>query len=329
MDINFKAKFEAEGSYNLVVLDKEGNRVEEKCVNNNKNVVTYWGANEFLLVQSNPFKNLYAGVGTGVSEITRDATNLGSPAFSRSAAVNGPTRLEAESDNGDGTSTLDLTRAFSFGLGVITGTISEVGVFASATGENLVAGQLIKDEFGNPTTITLLSDEQLIVTYTLKFIVPNAPFLAGSGTVQDALSNSYDYEVWGQQYFSRSAPSSVSNTRYNNASYTNTNQSAVFHSASGSVLHARNGASAGSLNRTDGTVSITSQRYTAPPSAYSGDTAFISLGSGDQGPLDSVSPPTARDNNSNSCPWVVSFSPALPKTANDTLQIRLQGTLEL
>jgi hypothetical protein len=54
-------------------------------------------------------------------------------------------------------------RILTFGTGVAAGTISEVGVGKSST--NLFSRALIVDSNGNPTTITVLSNETLQVTY--------------------------------------------------------------------------------------------------------------------------------------------------------------------
>lgn len=60
-----------------------------------------------------------------------------------------------------------------FTAGTATGNLSEIGVGWSATGATLFSRSLIKDEEGNPTTITVLADEILDVTYELR----NYPFL--------------------------------------------------------------------------------------------------------------------------------------------------------
>lgn len=63
---------------------------------------------------------------------------------------------------------------WTFGVGVATGTISEIGIgngnfTPPSTGSyTLFSHALIVDGSGNPTTITVLSNEQLQVTYTLE-----------------------------------------------------------------------------------------------------------------------------------------------------------------
>ena len=62
------------------------------------------------------------------------------------------------------------TIAFRFALGVATGVLAEVGVGWATTG-SLYSRALILDALGNPTTITVLADESLDVTYELRMYV--------------------------------------------------------------------------------------------------------------------------------------------------------------
>lgn len=60
-------------------------------------------------------------------------------------------------------------KTFRFPLGGVVGTIAEVGV---GWGAGLFSRSLIKDSNGAPTTITLLPDEVLDVTYELRLYAP-------------------------------------------------------------------------------------------------------------------------------------------------------------
>ena len=210
-NINMSAK----GRFGLSVLDKNGKVKKEKSLGNTSNVVTYGGAYEALINGNNSLFGIYtAYMGTGTAEITREATSLGARSFGDSNQSS-RSRSGTEVDNLDGTSTFSLTRTMTFPLGSKVGTFSEVGVYTPFSGEVFIAGQLIKDEFGNPTTITILADEQLVVTYILEWTVPNVAQLIGTGSVTDADSNVYNYEVYSQPYFTEySVGSSSSTTRY-------------------------------------------------------------------------------------------------------------------
>ena len=60
-----------------------------------------------------------------------------------------------------------IIKKFSFSQGSITQPVSEVGVGPSSTGP-IVSRTLLKDSNGNPTTLTMQTDEYLDVYYTLK-----------------------------------------------------------------------------------------------------------------------------------------------------------------
>lgn len=196
-----KLDFKSKGYFSLAVTKADGTPVPAKSIKNNTNVVTYTGAVRALLT-SPISESYYAGVGTGTTEIVRSDTNLGNVSSGLSAAGTPNFTVGDIVDNGNGTCTATLTRVMQFPVGAKVGTFSEVGMFWTTNPSgSLVAGQLIKDEFGSPTTITVLADEQLTVTYTLEFTLPNAPYLAGTGVLTDASGNTYSYELWNQPYF--------------------------------------------------------------------------------------------------------------------------------
>lgn len=64
------------------------------------------------------------------------------------------------------------TETYLFALGAVVGNISEIGVGTqAAAGGVLFSRALIKDAGGSPTTLTLAADEQLRVTYELRWYV--------------------------------------------------------------------------------------------------------------------------------------------------------------
>jgi len=195
--------FKMNGLYGITVKDREGQLVAGKQLGITSNTVTYNGILEFFFGQRMA-GGLVCKVGTGSTETSVLSTNL-SNAINSYSPTTSPTTTErttCEVDNGDGTSTFTYEYAFAFNLGQIVGTITEVGVVVSDRAYYpLLCGQLIKDEFGNPTSITLLEEEQLIVTYVMEFTVPNAPTIVGTGTVTDANEAVIGYTVWAQPYF--------------------------------------------------------------------------------------------------------------------------------
>lgn len=74
------------------------------------------------------------------------------------------------------------TTTYRFGEGDAAGNISEVGVGTAASGGTLFSRALVTDGGGSPTTITVLSDEFLEVSYQLQLIPPTGDVTA---TVDD------------------------------------------------------------------------------------------------------------------------------------------------
>lgn len=72
-------------------------------------------------------------------------------------------------------------RTYRFAVGAAAGNLAEVGV-GWATSGSLWSRALIVDAGGSPTTITILSDEQLDVVYTLRVYPPSAD-ITGSVTL--------------------------------------------------------------------------------------------------------------------------------------------------
>jgi hypothetical protein len=66
------------------------------------------------------------------------------------------------------------TKTFRFAAGDAEGNLAEVGVGWAASGATLFSRALILDGMGDPTTITVLSDEYLDVTYELRHYIPAA-----------------------------------------------------------------------------------------------------------------------------------------------------------
>ena len=85
-------------------------------------------------------------------------------------------------------------RVYRFAEGVAAGNISEVGIGWLDTGNNLFSRALILDTYGNPTTITVLSDEYLEVTYELRFY-PLETDVTGNITLTGNIGGTYSYTL--------------------------------------------------------------------------------------------------------------------------------------
>lgn len=81
---------------------------------------------------------------------------------------------------------------FRFAEGAAAGNLAEVGVGTAVSGTTLFSRSLIKDSSGNPTTITILSDESLDVIYQLRYYIPSSD-ITGTIIATGNIGGSYDY----------------------------------------------------------------------------------------------------------------------------------------
>jgi len=113
-----------------------------------------------------------SGASSTVFAFCRVGSGNTAPAFSNTALVSQVAFSSTEQAitsgvNRTGTFYGWRRRTLRFAAGVATGTLAEVGVSATQTG-SLFSRALILDGGGAPTTITVLSDEVLDVTYELR-----------------------------------------------------------------------------------------------------------------------------------------------------------------
>jgi hypothetical protein len=143
-----------------------------------------------------------------------------------------------------------LTNVYQFGQGVAAGNLAEVGVGPNPGGGQLFSRALILDSGGSPTTITVLSDEFLNVTYQCQYY-PHTADVTGTIVIAGTTYNytarvgqvtSYNWTpyrygdtfvinqmncwsgfvgpVTGTPLGSQSAPNSESNAAYSSGSLT-------------------------------------------------------------------------------------------------------------
>lgn len=68
------------------------------------------------------------------------------------------------------------TGVAEWGIGDIVGNISEAGIrLGTISGSTVDSRALIVDSQGNPTTITVTAEDKLVISYTLKYIIPTQP----------------------------------------------------------------------------------------------------------------------------------------------------------
>lgn len=80
---------------------------------------------------------------------------------------------------------------FFFAAPGVNQNFSEIGVSSSGGNAGLVSRALILDTFGNPTTLTQLADEDLVVTYRLKLKQPVGDFIGEASGIGYTIRAAY------------------------------------------------------------------------------------------------------------------------------------------
>lgn len=154
------------GRYSIEVLDKNGNRVEEKCLDEQDNLITEHGI-EYLLSDEGTYggRKFYLHLGEGSTSPQHSDTKLDSY-----TTVSPNSYSYAWTGTLDNNTAVESSVTYTFNYGQVVGNISELGLSESnnVTQYSLITRSRIKDVNSNPTSITMLLDEQLRVTYTLR-----------------------------------------------------------------------------------------------------------------------------------------------------------------
>lgn len=196
-------------------------------------------------------------------------------------------------------------RTFRFATGVATGNLSEVGV---GWGAGLFSRAIIVDLAGNPTTITVLSDESLDVIYELRLYPPLA-------------DNTFTCDISGVTYTcvrraSRVTSESWAPINIFGAGILGLYYITAFNGVIGSITTAPNGStysknSAGFGVYTDYTYNITIPlEFGLTEGNVSGGISALEL--------------TQSGGSQTGGSFQISFSPAIPKDATKTLNLTFQ-----
>lgn len=104
-----------------------------------------------------------------------------------------------------------LNRAWRFGEGEAEGNIAEIGFNNSASNANMFSRARVKDGGGSPTTITVLSDEYLDVSYQLRLYPDH---INSDGSTNDGTGS---IDISGTSYSYTIRPAYVNNNTYYDA----------------------------------------------------------------------------------------------------------------
>ncbi len=129
-----------------------------------------WGKNNSITLGASGIK---CTTGTGVTLPVPNQTGLEAV----KSALRSSTALISSSDltysASENNAKAHAQWRISHNIGEVVGNIAELGfAISSAAAQNALDSRvLIKDAGGNPTTITVLSDEQLVIDYRLEFVM--------------------------------------------------------------------------------------------------------------------------------------------------------------
>lgn len=172
--INFKT--ECEGWFSLSAFKVDDNGVEipgsrREPVPPFKNLILNQGLNR---MGDNPDWLTWCQVGSGSTAPSVNDTSLVSRVAGSLTLQSGQSIAQPSPPY-----YVARTNTYRFAAGVATGNLAEVGVGWASTG-SLFSRALVLDALGNPTTITVLSDEILDVTYQFRQYMPAVD---GAGSV--------------------------------------------------------------------------------------------------------------------------------------------------
>lgn len=124
--------------------------------------------NAFLLPAAGPLSYCYVGSGGAT------------PTYTNTQLQNRIGSTDPAQESKSGTSSFsrgyaELVVVYRFNAGTVVGNLSEVGIGPSPT--SLFSRALILDSNGDPTTITVLDDDILTVTYRLRLTIPRVDIL--------------------------------------------------------------------------------------------------------------------------------------------------------
>lgn len=153
------AHFKLAGHFSLVAIKPDGS---QRVLADFPNLILDGGLNR--LGTANPFG--YCRVGTGNTAPSAGQSDLITPL----ASTNDQTVTLGYDSVGNAYTW--MRQKYRFAAGVAEGVLAEVGVGWASSGSTLFSRALIVDGEGDPTTVTVLEDEILDVTYELRNYLP-------------------------------------------------------------------------------------------------------------------------------------------------------------
>ena len=243
-----------------------------------------------------------------------------SPAFTDTALgsyVAGTSTIQSSAGSASSTTpyVIKRTNTYRFGEGAAAGNLSEVGVGTTTTTGNLFSRALITDSNGDPTTITVLANEFLDVTYQLQMIPPTGDTSVDvtdsgpAGTVHTFTIRAADVTTFASNSFSGWFISPFGSSL---TSGVNDNAVDVYDGAIGAITESPSGTRGGATS--------------ASSPAYVDGSLEVDLGADFDTTAANFDISAVRFNfaRSSGGSWQAGISPVIPKTNVDSLSLGFQ-----
>lgn len=247
----------------------------------------------------------YCAVGTSNTAPATTQTALGSE-IARTSTITTTTYDNSGSSPWNHT----VTRTYTFAVGAATGTLAEIGFFNGPAPGTMFSRALVTDGGGTPTTITILSDESLYVTYTL-YKWPSTESLQEGTVVINSVT--YDWDILPSNLGSTSTQSYW---RLSEALWTH-----LGHAFETNTLGAITGTPAGTSSQCS-TGDSSMAAYT--PGTYYRDGTIIwtpTVGNFASG-IGAVT--LGTDAGFVNPFWQIGFTPKIPKTSDDQFELTIR-----
>ena len=282
-------------------------------------IVADWFQN---LITDSGLDRLGTAAGSAVWNYCRVGSGSAAPAFtdtalsSQVASTNTITQQQSGIDLAEGFGWRRIT--WQFAQGSVSGNLAELGVSWAASAAGLFSRALIKDSFGNPTTITILPDETLKVVWEVRIYWPvtdttgEVVFTGNIGGTHTFTGRAADVSAVSGKWIPSDANSGGGIIPVKDDGYVNT----------GSVLGPISGTASYSSRLAMIGLVATDDAYV--PGSFSAS-MLLTLGLANAnfgGGIDSVIYRSLYHGNS----YQMAFSPPIIKTASQIVQLRLAIT---
>lgn len=174
------------------VINADGS-IDQSCYRPSDNIITDVGLDMFASgVDSWTLWYTYFCIGTGTTEPSATDTQLASRSYTGTCAY-ASYDSTTYSTVGSDPYYIYIQRGVQTPLGSLNGTYGEIGFSRASNGSTLFSKHRLKDENGDPTTISISSTQQLRLKYVVVLCI--SPSTSTTGTININGLGNIDYEA--------------------------------------------------------------------------------------------------------------------------------------